>query len=54
MSIKNQLKKGNLLKFRTAIRREGYLMVVMLDIDCGCAFKGGRLGCLDTLEEFYV
>ena len=27
-----------------------------LDIDCGCVFKGGRLGCLclDTLEEFYV
>lgn len=25
-------------------------------IDCGCVFKGGRLGCLclDTLEEFYV
>ena len=28
----------------------------MIDIDCGCVFKGGRLGCLclDTLEEFYV
>ena len=27
-----------------------------IDIDCGCAFKGGRLGCLclDTMEEFYV
>lgn len=27
-----------------------------IDIDCGCVFKGGRLGCLclDTLEEFYV
>lgn len=25
-------------------------------IDCGCVFKGGRLGCLclDTMEEFYV
>ena len=28
----------------------------MIDIDCGCAFKGGYLGCLclDTMEEFYV
>ena len=28
----------------------------MIDIDCGCVFQGGRLGCLclDTLEEFYV
>ena len=28
----------------------------MIDIDCGCVFKGGRLGCLclDTMEEFYV
>ena len=28
----------------------------MIDIDCGCVFKGGHLGCLclDTLEEFYV
>ena len=28
----------------------------MIGIDCGCVFKGGRLGCLclDTLEEFYV
>ena len=28
----------------------------MIDIDCGCVFPGGRLGCLclDTLEEFYV
>lgn len=27
-----------------------------VDIDCGCVFPGGRLGCLclDTLEEFYV
>lgn len=27
-----------------------------IDIDCGCVFKGGRLGCLclDTMEEFYV
>lgn len=27
-----------------------------LDIDCGCVFQGGRLGCLclDTMEEFYV
>ena len=33
------------------LRRETWL-----DIDCGCVFKGGRLGCLclDTLEEFYV
>lgn len=28
----------------------------MIDLDCGCVFKGGRLGCLclDTMEEFYV
>ncbi len=28
----------------------------VIDIDCGCAFEGGRLGCLclDTMEEFYV
>lgn len=28
----------------------------MVDIDCGCVFQGGRLGCLclNTLEEFYV
>lgn len=28
----------------------------VIDIDCGCAFKGGRLGCLclNTMEEFYV
>ena len=28
----------------------------MIDIDCGCVFKGGRLGCLclNTMEEFYV
>lgn len=28
----------------------------MIDIDCGCFFEGGRLGCLclDTMEEFYV
>lgn len=28
----------------------------MIDIDCGCALEGGRLGCLclDTMEEFYV
>ena len=27
-----------------------------LDIDCGCVFPGGRLGCLclDTMEEIYV
>lgn len=27
-----------------------------IDIDCGCAFRGGQLGCLclDTMEEFYV
>ncbi len=27
-----------------------------IDIDCGCVFKGGRLGCLclDTMKEFYV
>ena len=28
----------------------------LIDIDCGCVFKGGRLGCLclNTMEEFYV
>lgn len=28
----------------------------MIDIDCGCVFPNGRLGCLclDTMEEFYV
>lgn len=28
----------------------------MIDIDCGCTFQGGQLGCLclDTMEEFYV
>lgn len=28
----------------------------MIGIDCGCAFQGGRLGCLylDIMEEFYV
>ena len=33
------------------LRRETWI-----DIDCGCAFKGGQLGCLclDTMEEFYV
>ena len=33
------------------LRRETWI-----DIDCGCVFKGGRLGCLclDTMEEFYV
>ena len=27
-----------------------------IDIDCGCVFPNGRLGCLclDTMEEFYV
>ena len=27
-----------------------------IDIDCGCVFKGGQLGCLclDTMDEFYV
>ena len=28
----------------------------LIDIDCGCVFPGGRLGCLclDTMEETYV
>lgn len=28
----------------------------IIDIDCGCVFQGGQLGCLclNTLEEFYV
>lgn len=28
----------------------------LIDIDCGCVFQGGQLGCLclDTMEEFYV
>jgi len=27
-----------------------------IDIDCGCVYRGGRLGCfcLDTMSEFYV
>ena len=27
-----------------------------IDIDCGCVYSGGRLGCLclDTMEEIYV
>lgn len=27
-----------------------------IDIDCGCVYRGGQLGCLclDTMEEFYV
>lgn len=27
-----------------------------IDIDCGCVFRGGRLGCLclDTMDEIYV
>ena len=27
-----------------------------IDIDCGCVYPGGRLGCLclDTMEEFYI
>lgn len=27
-----------------------------IDIDCGCVFPGGRLGCLclDTMEEIYI
>lgn len=41
-----------LLWGRNRIFRKG----TIIDIDCGCVFKGGRLGCLclDTLEEFYV
>ena len=33
------------------LRRETWI-----DIDCGCVFQGGRLGCLclDTMEEFYA
>ena len=28
----------------------------LIDIDCGCVFLSGRLGCLclDTMEETYV
>ena len=28
----------------------------LIDIDCGCIYPGGKLGCLclDTMEEFYV
>lgn len=28
----------------------------LIDIDCGCAYEGGRLVCLclDNFEEFYV
>ena len=37
-------------------KNEFFRRGTMIDIDCGCAFSGGRLGCLclDTLEEFYV
>lgn len=33
-----------------------YLTDSFIDIDCGCVFPGGRLGCLclDTMEEIYV
>lgn len=33
------------------LRRETWI-----DVDCGCAFRNGRLSCLclDTMEEFYV
>lgn len=43
---------ARLLGGQNKIFREG----TMADIDCGCAFQGGQLGCLclDTLEEFYV
>lgn len=41
-----------LLGGQSGIWRKGNLF----DIDCGCSFRGGQLGCLclDTLEEFYV
>lgn len=33
-----------------------FLNEKLIDIDCGCAYEGGRLGCLclDNFEEFYV
>lgn len=41
-----------LLSGKDKIFRKG----TMIDIDCGCVFKGGQLGCLclDTMEEFYM
>lgn len=41
-----------LLSGQDQIYRKG----TVIDIDCGCVFEDGRLGCLclDTLEEFYV
>lgn len=38
-------------KQNTIFRRDN-----IIDIDCGCVFPGGQLGCLclDTMEEFYV
>lgn len=41
-----------LLGGQNRIFRSGF----MIDIDCGCVFQGGRLGCLclDTMKEFYV
>lgn len=33
-----------------------YRAKTFIDIDCGCVFPGGRLGCLclDTMEEIYI
>ena len=39
-------------KIPAKIYRKGNL----IDLDCGCVYRGGRLGCLclDTMEEFYA
>ena len=39
-----------------SIQGKIYRAESFIDIDCGCVYPGGRLGCLclDTLEEIYV
>ena len=41
---------------RLTAKAEFYRTDSFIDIDCGCVFRGGKLGCLclDTLEEIYV
>lgn len=50
--VKLMYEKAGVKKSEPKIfRGKGYI-----DIDCGCVFKDGRLGCLclDTMEEIYV
>ncbi len=44
-------KAGCLTKAAKFYRTDSFI-----DIDCGCVFRGGRLGCLclDTMEEIYI